>query len=498
VSVVAALLSQVRLTGPRVHVRWRADVGQAARVPLERRFGLLNGRAIDAPTNTWRYELGDDSPDNVGALIADGAVADTAYIDRRTLAPSDGRTIQLDAWYPFKDLLSSPGQLLRLHRSAWLLLAGGVLLLASRSASLARRRSATVLVIMGAGAVAMVVPFEPSFVTMGGSADHVASRQAFEAWFGNRVRFEKHLSQVGLWQLYRRLEPTAAAPEQALMAVTRAATAWFVASALAVGVVERWSPLAVRYLALVLLAPSTLLYFGWRELGYLSLCAAAFPLLARGIGDGSRRLEAGSALTGLGAALHASGLVGLACSWLAALGAPGALRDRAARLARALAWGTAAYLGWMVIYVVVMKLSIQPDVGPGAVNGWRPWSMDEIRLGRRAAAILSVTGVRDVSMSAWIVGVPLLGVAVSLWRRYPAELWTALCYVPPSIVFLIFRWPFDGIGGGMDLVAAGFPAIYALAWVAAHDATRTNVAAALLVSGHYAFWRAVLDERFEP
>ncbi len=100
-------------------------------------------------------------------------------------------------------------------------------------------------------------------------------------------------------------------------------------------------------------------------------------------------------------------------------------------------------------------------------------------------------------MTAWVVGAPLLVVAVSLWRRYAHEVRTALWYIPPSIFFVIFRWPFDGIGEGMDLVVAGFPALYALAWVCAHDSKRTNIAATLLISAHYAFWRIVLDEQFE-
>jgi hypothetical protein len=495
---MTALLAQVRIAGPRIHVRWSAGIGDAARAPLERRFDLRSGRPVDPSTNTWRYDLGDRSAANVRALIEDVAVADTAYIDRRALAPEAGRTLQLDLWYPFKDLFSNPVQLLQLHRSMWLLLAGGVLLAAARSAARERRRNVAVLVVVLTGVVAMAVPLQPSFVRMGGSADHFSSRRVFEDWFANRVRFEKHLSQVGMWQLYRRLEPTEAAPQQALAVVTRAATAGFVVAALAVGVLEEWSPLALRYLALAVLAPATLLYFGWRELGYLSLCAAAFPLVARGVRDGGARLEAGSVLTGLGAALHGSGLVGLAGTWLAAFGASGRWKDRTARALRAIAWGTAAYLGWMVIYVVIMKLSIQPDVGAGAVNGWRPWSTDEMRLGRRAAAILSATGARDLSMSAWIVGVPLVAVAASLGRRYPAELRMALWYLPPSLLFLIFRWPFDGIGSGMDLVAAGFPALYALAWVCAHDEKRTNIAAVLLVTAHYAFWRVVLDDRFQP
>jgi hypothetical protein len=106
--------------------------------------------------------------------------------------------------------------------------------------------------------------------------------------------------------------------------------------------------------------------------------------------------------------------------------------------------------------------------------------------------------MRDVVLSAWIVGAPLLLVSLSLWRRYAGEVRAALWYLPPSILFVIFRWPFEGVGGGMDLVVAGFPALYALAWVCAHDAKRTHIAAALLVSAHYAFWWVMLDDRFVP
>ena len=198
-------------------------------------------------------------------------------------------------------------------------------------------------------------------------------------------------------------------------------TVWFVLWRSPIAAVERWSPqvtpLPRRWSCW---RRQTLLYFGWRELGYLSLSVAAFPLLVRGIRDGG---GAGSRQCPgrRGSGAHGSGLVSLAGSWLAAIGASGRLVNRAGRALRAVAWGTAAYLGWMVIYVVVLKLSIQQDTGPGAVNGWRPWSEDEMRLGRRAAAILSATGARDLAMSAWIVGAPVLAVAASLWRRHPGE-----------------------------------------------------------------------------
>jgi hypothetical protein len=497
--VLIAVLASLRVTvsEPRVHVRWLEGLSEGERASLERRYELRAGIPVEGTPSTWRYDLGDLSRENIRALVDDPAVADTAYIDRKALT-SEGRGIRVTMWYPYNDLFERPSQLLRLHRSLWLLLAGAVLLSAARLASSSRRPKIAIATLLLVGLVAVALPFEPSFVTMGGSSDHTRSRGDFESWFAGRVRYEKHLSQVILLQLYLRSGPENSAPERAVIAFSRFGTAWFVLSALAVGFLERWSALALRYIGLALLAPSALLYFGWREFGYLSLNAATVPLLVRGLREGGGRLEAGSALAGLGAALHGSGLVSLAGAWMAALGTPGRLTDRGSRLLCVAAWGTAAYLGWVAVYVIVLHLNITPDPGPTAVGAWRPWAVDDIRVGRVAAAILSATGARDVLMSAWIVGAPLLFVVLSRWRRYPHEVRTAMWYMPPSILFLVFRWPFEGIGGGMDLVVAGFPALYALTWVCAHDTKSTNAAAVLLASAHYAFWRAVLDERFEP
>ena len=491
------MLVRVTITDPRVHIRWHERVTDTDRAALERRYDLRHGGPIDGQGNTWRYELGTLSRDNIGALLRDPAVADTAYIDRDALDTA-GRDVQVALRYPFSDLFDRPSGLLRLHRSVWLLAAGGALLWGARATSTRRRRYVAVAALLVVGAATVAFPLDPSFVTMGGSADHVKSRGDFEEWFGGRVRFEKHLSQVVLLQLYPRFGPTDAAPERTLLAMSRLATGWFVVCALAIGVLESWSAVVLRYLGLAVLAPAALLYFGWRELGYLSLNVAAFPLLARGFREGGARLEAGSVLAGIGAALHGSGLVSLAGAWMAALGASGRLIRRAGRALRVTAWGTAAYLGWIALYVIILKLPISPDPGPQAFSSWRPWSVDEIREGRVAAAILSATGARDLAMSAWVVGAPLLFVAVSLWRRQPHEVRAALWYLIPSVLFVIFRWPFEGVGGGMDLVVAGFPAFYALAWVCAHDSRRTTIAAALLVSAHYAFWRVVLDDRFVP
>lgn len=488
VGVVALVLCvDVTITGPRVHVRWAEDVGAGDRVALELEHDLRNGVADGL---TWQYELGDRSADNIRALVENPAVEDTAYLDRDTMT-AEGREVRIVVWNPFSGMVDRPSDLVPLHRSLWLVLAGGAVLWAARA-----RRNVTVVALLLVGTLAVAFPFSPSTVRMGGSADHVRSRADFESWFGGRVRFEKHLSQTVLSQVYLRLEPTEAAPERAVVAMSRGATVWFLLGALAIGVLEGWSVVVVRYLGLVLLAPAALLYFGWREFGYLPLSVAAFPLLFSGLRTGGSRLEAGGALAGLGAALHGSGLVALFGTWLMAVGAPGQLRDRAERLLRVLAWGTAAYLGWVLIYVVVLHLRVEPS--PETFSSWRPWLVDEVRERRVSAAIFSATGARDILMSAWVVGAPLLVATLSMGRRYGYELRTLLWYIPPSIAFLVLRWPFESVGGGIDLVVAGFPAIYALAWVCAHDPKRTKIAAVLLVSAHYAFWRVVLDDQFLP
>jgi hypothetical protein len=129
---------------------------------------------------------------------------------------------------------------------------------------------------------------------------------------------------------------------------------------------------------------------------------------------------------------------------------------------------------------------------------WRPWLVDEFspQWDRINAAILSVTGGRDVLFEGWVVGASLLAVAASLWRRHRDEVRVALCYSVPSIIFLILFWPIQGLGPEMDLVVAAFPATYALAWLCAHEQRHTTIAAVLLASAHLAFWRIVLDARF--
>ena len=489
-------LLDVQITDPRVTVRWRAEVGPADRVALERRYGLGNSEQMEGAG--WRYQLRDRSRDNIRALVQDPAVDDTGYIDRDALAAENQhvRVTIRPLLFSFSDWFDDRArQLLQLHQSAWLLLGGGALLWAARASSERRRRHATVATLLLVGVLAWTLPISPSLVQMGDANQHAQNRGRFESYAGvHQVRFEAHLSYVILGQLDRLFGRTDDAPRRAQIALARATTGWFVLSALAIGFLERWSPLILRYLGLALLAPSALLYFGWLETGYHSLNLAVFPLLARGLRDGGWRLEAGSALTGLGAALHGFGLVSLIGAWLAALAARARFADRVGRVLRIAAWGTAAYVGWAAVYIIVLKLPI--TTGSADAFPWRPWFVDEVLVSRVNVAIFSATGARDLLFTGWVVGAPLLFVAASLWRRHGDEVRMALGYAVPSVILTILIWPTQGLGVGMHLVFARFAAVYALAWVCAHDPQRTTIAAALLVSAHYAFWMICLDPQF--
>jgi hypothetical protein len=435
---------------------------------------------------------------NIGALLRDPAVADTGYIDRDDLTTERPQLHVAFRPLPFP-FSSDPGfpgprHLFQLQ-SLCLLLGGGGLLVAARIEGDRRRRSMAAAMLLMVAATAFAFPISPSSVRMGDSVNYTVSQQALEAYAGvTHIRYEAHLSHAILGRLYTVLGRAAESPNQAFNLLMRGATTWFFVCALGLAFVERWSPLVLRYLALALLAPSALLYFGYRELGYLSLNVAAFPLIARGLRQVPARLEAGSMLFGLGAALHGFGLLSLAGSSIAAFAARGVFPERVRLALRIAAFGTAAYVGWIAIYVIVLKLPVV--TGHAGFLPWRPWLIDEPFEHRVNVAILSLTGARDLLFTGWVVGAPLLVVAASLWRQYRDEVRVALAYAVPSTIFVICFWPIQGLGVEMDLIVAAFPALYALAWVCAHDPRRTTIAATLLVSGHLAFWRIVLDGRF--
>ena len=504
VMAAAAVAVEVTVSGPRVNIRWREGLDPSDRATLERRHGLQNGEPDSQSSRTWQYELGDRSRANIRALLSHPAVEDTGYIALDTLtAPAPDVRVRIRSLPPLPGLpfpfstgseFASPRELFQIQ-SGWLLLAGGVLLWAARGSSPRYRRNAAIGMLLLVAATTFAFPIRSSMVRMGDSSQIADSRRNFEAYLrADRIRFEIHLSHaifLGLDRVFGRAED---APVRAQVTLARAAATWFVVSSLLVGLLERWSPTALRYLGLALLSPSALMYFGWREVGYLAMNIATFPLLVRGLAGIGGRLEVAGVLAGLGAALHGFGVLSLAGSGIAACAARAPLVERAARVLRLAAWGTTFYLGWLAVYVIVMNASVVP--GDAAAIPWRHWLVDGVRGDRVNPAILSAAGGRDLLMTAWVVGVPLLLVAASLWRRYPDQARSAFWYSLPSVLFVVFFWPVQGLTEEMDLVFAAFPALYALCWVCAHDSMRTNIAAAVLVSAHLAFWRIVLDGAF--
>ena len=488
-TLALAALLDVSIIEPRVHVRWHEGLPAADRQALEQRYQLASGRPIDA--TTWRYDLLDTSPENVGALIGDPATADTAYIDRGTRTAPD-REVRVVLRSPLTLVGPNPAGLVQVQ-SVLLFAAAGLLLWAAGLPEAARRRSIALASLAAVGIAAYAVPLGQP-MRMGDSVTYTHTRESFELFSGVReIRFEAHLSHAILGRLDRAFGGTQTSPARAMDTLMRVATACFLASAVVLSIVERWSPAVLRYLALALVAPVSLLYFGYRELGHLSLNLATFPLLVRGLRQGSASLEASGILAGLGAALHGFGLLSVVASAVAALASRAALVARARLTLRLVAVSAAAYLGWVAIYLIVLKLPVVP--GHAESIPFRPWFVAEVG-DRVNAAILSRTGLRDIVMSAWIAGVPLLAVVATLWQRHRHDAMTAILYSLPSLIFLVSFWPIQGLAVEMDLVFAAFPALYAFAWVCAQEARSAAIAAALLASAHLAFWRVVLDSAF--
>jgi hypothetical protein len=257
--------------------------------------------------------------------------------------------------------------------------------------------------------------------------------------------------------------------------------------------VGRWSGVTLRYLALAVAAPASLMFFGYRELGYLSLTPAAFPLLAHGLRGATGRLEAGGVSAGLGAALHGFGLLSVVGGAAAAFTRTGPLRARLALTGRVLAFATAAYLAWIFLYVVGLKLTIIPsDAGE---LPWRPLTSSAVRGTYVSWAVFSARGALEILAAAWMVGVPLAAAALAGARR-SSDATVAVVFALPSLLFLALLWPIQGLAVEADLLVAAFPAVYALAWVAAQSWQTTALGILLLASSHIVFWRVLVSDAF--
>lgn len=69
----------------RIKLRWKPGIDESHRVELERRFHLSQ-LSFDEGT-TWTYRLDDPSVPNIRSLVQDGAVDDTAHLNRTRFRP---------------------------------------------------------------------------------------------------------------------------------------------------------------------------------------------------------------------------------------------------------------------------------------------------------------------------------------------------------------------------------------------------------------------------
>src|SRR5512138_1078983 len=166
---------------------------------------------------------------------------------------------------------------------------GALLLLAAGLKSTRWRIVAVTTALAAFLALALVAPIPSDRFVMGDGSSIVQDRSNFDdiiARGGRFVRFSAHLAYRLLSRFDAALGSTADSPVEAyrmlswLAAVVFAVTLWCLAAT------DRWSSRSVRYIALALMAPAALMYFGYLDVGYLSLSAAAFPFISRDLVKG--------------------------------------------------------------------------------------------------------------------------------------------------------------------------------------------------------------------
>lgn len=375
-------------------------------------------------------------------------------------------------------------------------------LLASANVTSRSMRAALASVVLSAFLLAtLLLPIPMSLFVMGDGSNIVQDRSNFNELVspGGRIRFSSHLAYLLLGRIDLAFGSTSESPAQAYRVLSWLGGALFAVSLAVLAVLDRWSPRTIRYAALSMCAPAALMYFGYLEVGYLALSAAAFPLVARDLEKGTTLTAGvlfGSLLYGLGAALHGVGYVGIAGLCAAMLTSRGGVQSRLVLTTAAVAIAAGAALIWLWYYLAVLGLDVTPHHAEGGVIARPLWQAVQAE-GRLVHPLASLVTARDLFLSGLVAGVPLWLV---VWRMargdWSPETRSALAFSVPALAFFVFHWPVQGIAVEMDLIVAAFPAIFPLLWVASRSPHASVVSAALLTVGHWAFWRVVLDTRF--
>jgi len=374
----------------------------------------------------------------------------------------------------------------------------GLGVLTVRAAALRRRRTrqlvvVTVLVITLAAFLTLPLPplrFEGSGY-MADAADNINDRAKFERRFpiavGPTTSFHSYLGDLVMTRLERAYAPSGNSTARAYATLSKLAGTLFLAELFIVAALHRYSRRVCRYVAVAIASPLALLYFGYYELGYLSLSGAVVPLLA--IRRGSDFRVTGSTLSaglfqGFHTALHGFGLLGLGGGVLSLVAARAPAARRAVRTVAFASAGVAMYLGWVFIYVVGMGISI---VVENTVQGFgfRRLFEDVIIDKRIAYPLFSVAGLTEIGLISMLAGVPLLVLA---WLKSPrSALIVSAAYALPGLIFLASWWP-PGAPLNLDLLMAAFPGLFAACWLLASSHERAVAALVLMVALHTLFW----------
>jgi hypothetical protein len=369
-------------------------------------------------------------------------------------------------------------------------------LLVLRSASAPRRqRRLVVLCVLAVTAVAfLAAPLPKQFSgesVMPGGNDTGSSRAQFENRFRvnqGDVLFHSHLADVAMTALDGAFGRSDTSPARAYDTLSRLAGLLFLLELAIAAAWHKWSRQVCRYVGLAIATPLCLLYFGYWDLGYLSVAVGVVPLLALARGRVPGPAHAGALvagfLQGLHAALHGFGLMGLAGGALAALSRPGDALRRGLRAVTFTSAGVALYIGWIFFYVTIGRLSIEWE----RELGYRPFFEAIVFDNKIANPLLSQAGFGEFGLLSALSGVPVLALALLSARR--AALVPAALFALPGLFFLVQWWP-PSAPFNLDLMLSVFPGLFAACWVVA-SSRRLSLGALLVFMGlHVLLWTTV-------
>jgi hypothetical protein len=362
--------------------------------------------------------------------------------------------------------------------------------------SLARARSARAIVAIGAtGAMLAAMTAVPLHlaVPMGDYGDYaLQGQQHFAGYFDDGIRFQFHLGGALVQVLDAWFGKTESSPQAAFRALSRLAAVVICAGLVCLAWSSRWSAQSLRYLALVFAMPTTVLFFGYHEFGYLpmALDVVAIPLALVALQTHRpNALVLSGLLCGVGAALHGFGLVALA--FVLVMAATYVAFEPEARLALGVSAPVAAgvagvfgWLCWLPVYLIGFGLTVVPghaDESPVRPLLHAHYSAYYHRLDR---PVLSLRVLGEIGLELALASATLF---VVLARRRSPLLRAIAVGSLPALLFVIVYWPVQGLGNDTDLLGSVFPPAIAAAWLVAESRLGAAVGLLLLVPEQVAF-----------